>query len=549
MRPYEWLNDDARTILSRGYCREGQTAEERIEEIAKHAGSILGPLFDVEKFIDYTARGFYSFSSPVWANFGAGRGLPCSCNGTAVMDEMESILQAVSEIGMMTKYGSGTSVYLGKLRERGAPISDGGKSNGPVNFARLYEVTTDVISQSDVRRGHCAGYLDIEHPDIMEFLDIQEESSEIQKMSIGVCVGDAFMERLIARDKDAMTVWARVIKKRFESGYPYIFFKDTVNRNAPQVYKDLWMTIFASNMCCEIALPSDAFNSFVCCLSSMNLEQYDEWKDTDAVELLFYFLDAVISDYVRLTEHIPYMERAHRFAKEHRAIGLGVLGWHSYLQKKSIAFESYEAMQKNNEIFKKLDMRTWNASVRLAEEFGCPKLLGNYGMRNTTRLAIAPTTTSSAILGQVSPGIDPYRNNYFVKDLAKGMFTWRNPHLREVLEQHNKDTEETWRSILVNRGSVQHLDFLSEHEKNVFKTWEELSQLTVVQQAAQRQQYIDQAQSLNLMIHPQTPIKEVNALMIEAWKLGVKTLYYQRSPENPAQAKVTEIMTCKACEG
>lgn len=547
MKPYEWLNADARTYLSRGYCRPGQSAEERIHEIADHAERILGAnIFPKEKFLDYMSRGFYSLSSPVWANFGANRGLPCSCNGSYIPDSIDGIFTKVAEVGMMTKHGAGTSAYFGDVRAQGSNIGDGGKASGPVSFMELYESVIRTISQAGVRRGNFVASMPIDHPDIMDFLELREEHSRVQDLSLGVCVPDSFMERVEARDPHALKVWARVIKKRFESGYPYIFFSDTVNRNKPFWYQGY--EILASNLCQEICLPSSLLESFVCCLSSINVAEWDELKDTDAIEVLFVFLDAVISDYIELTAGIPYMEAAHRFAVNHRAIGLGVLGWHTLLQRKSIPFASFDAMQLNNEIFQALDRRTRAASCWLAGELGECEVTKLTGYRNATRIAIAPTTSSSFILGQVSPGIEPHQGNYYVKDLAKGKFTYKNPEFLKLLDELGQNTEEVLYSVLVHGGSVQHLEFLSDHQKEVFLTAGEISQLSIIQQAAQRQRWIDQAQSLNLFIHPSTPPKEVNALMLEAWRLGVKTLYYQRGT-NPAQELGQNLLSCKACEG
>jgi ribonucleoside-diphosphate reductase alpha chain len=324
-------------------------------------------------------------------------------------------------------------------------------------------------------------------------------------------------------------------------------FSDTVNNNAPQVYKDKGMRIWASNLCSEIALASSEKESFVCDLSSMNMLHFEEWKETDAVETMIYFLDAVMSEYIEKTAGIRFMDAAREFAINQRALGLGVLGWHSYLQSKGIPFESMAAKYANVEIHKTISERSEAATKALATLFGEPPLLKGYGRRNVTTMAIAPTTSSSFILGQVSPSIEPLNSNYFVKDLAKGKFTYKNPYLKEVLKKHDKDTQEVWQNILVRDGSVQHLEFLTENEKDVFKTFGEISQREIIIQAAQRQKFIDQSQSINLMIHPQTSVKEVNSLMIEAWQMGVKTLYYQRST-NPAQELGRSILSCKSCE-
>ena len=547
MEDFFWLNDDSRTFLSRGYIDGDKTAERRISDIAEAAADILNDYDFADKFYNYMARGYYSLSSPVWSNFGTSKGLPISCNGVYVEDRMESILGKTAEIGMQTKMGAGTSAYLGSLRSRGSAINTGGTADGPVHFANLLETTVDIIAQGNVRRGSCAVYLDIESPDILEFLDTREEGSTIQNLSLGVTISDEWMQSMIDGDADKRTTWARVLRKRRESGYPYLFFKDTVNNNKPQVLKDKERTIWASNLCSEIALPSAEDESFVCNLASMNLLTYDEWKLTDAVETMITFLDAVMTEYIRKTRGIQFMESSHNFAARWRALGLGQLGWHSYLQSKGIAFESFDAMLLNTEIAKTIKERSIKASQDLAQKYGEPEGMKGYGLRNLTVAAIAPTTSSSFILGQVSPSIEPLASNYFTKDLAKGKFTYRNPYLKDVLAKYEQDNEETWVSILKRGGSVQHLDFLTEDEKNVFKTFSEISPLIIVQQAAARQKHIDQAQSLNILIHPDVSAKDVNALLIEGWKLGVKTFYYQRSA-NPAQELVRDIMNCAACE-
>lgn len=922
-KEYYWLNSHSRLFLERGYLEEGITPEKRIKQIADNAEKILGIKGFSEKFENYMKLGFYSLATPIWTNFGNKRGLPVSCFGSLVKDQMEAILDKASEVGMMSKLGGGTSGYFGDLRERGAKISVGGESSGAVHFMEIYDKVANVISQGSARRGSFAAYLPIEHPDIDEFLQIRSEGHPIQDMSIGITVTDKFMKELIEGDKEKRKIWAKVIQKRFETGYPYIMFVDTANKNAPQVYKDKKLKIKASNLCVtgdqrvpsdrglltakelykqggelklfdnknivsasemklieknakvykitldngmthtvtrhhkicvldrreqlknenkqivhvknveckdlkigqkvaiqtqkgvfgnknmpkesfllgiyqgdgtqnkdrimldvwekdfdlieeiqdchnyicekyntqfsertnrtynnanftdckvlqskvkkkrlssnalskslnfkkgfvpnwiwesneetqwqyirglfytdgtafksksignpmsislasvnkeflreiqiilanlgmqssirilrkkgkqflpngkgsyqyyetkdcwrliignknnaltfnkntgfldrkgieleekkyrdntkkfykinsieyvgkedvycckvntqehlwvcngflthncsEIQLFSDENNSFVCVLSSLNLLHWDEIKDTDAVETLIYFLDAVNEEFINKTKDVKFMSAAHNFAKNQRALGMGVLGWHSLLQSKMISFESMQAKLLNVEIWKTIKERSDNATQELAKIFGEPELLKGYGRRNVTTLAVAPTTSSSFILGQVSPSIEPLNSNYFVKNLAKGKFTYKNPYLKEVLKKYEKHNDEVWKSILIRGGSVQHLDFLTQEEKNVFKTFGEISQKEIIIQAAQRQKYIDQAQSLNLMIPPATPPKQVNSLLIEGWEMGIKTFYYQRSA-NPAQELARSILTCSSCE-
>lgn len=543
-----WLNKDSRKFLERGYLAKGTTPETRMRQIAEHAEKILNKEGFADKFESYLHAGWYSLSSPIWANFGNGRGLSISCNGCYVSDDMYSILfKSGVETGMLTKYGAGTSGYFGDLRPRGSVISGDGVASGPVHYMEEFDTTARVVSQSNVRRGSFAAYLPIEHPDIEEFLNIREEGHQIQDMSIGVTVSDKFMKEMIDGDKDKRKVWARLIKKRIESGYPYVFFSDTVNNNAPQVYKDKGLKIYASNLCSEIALSSSPTETFVCNLSSMNILHFDEWKDTDAVETLTYFLDAVMEDYIQSVKNIPGLEHPYNFARKQRALGIGVLGWHSYLQSKMIAFESMEAKMLNVKIHKLIRDKSVAASKEMATIYGEPELMKGYGMRNSTTMAIAPTTSSSFILGQVSPSIEPLNSNYFVKDLAKGKFTYKNPYLEALLEKYEKNTPDVWTSILVKGGSVQHLTFLSETEKDVFKTFGEISQKEIIIQASARQKYIDQSQSLNLTIHPKTSPKDINSLMIFAWEQGVKTLYYQRGT-NPSQELSRSLLECKSCE-
>jgi ribonucleoside-diphosphate reductase alpha chain len=524
------------------------SAEQRIRQIADYAEGILGIEGFGDKFYDYMARGWYSLATPVWTNFGLHRGLPISCYGSYIEDDSASILFTASEVGMMTKLGGGTSAYFGKLRPRGAPIRDNGYSNGSFSFAKLFDRMIEVFSQGSTRRGQCAAYIDIEHPDLEEWLWIQREGCDIQLLYWGVCVGNEWLQQMRDGDADKRRLWAKVLEARSEVGIPYIFFKDNANNGAPEVYQRLGKRVYASNLCTEIMLPASADESFVCCLSSMNLLHYDEWKDTDAVETMVFFLDAVMEDFIRRVEGIPFMQRAYNFAVRHRALGLGVLGWHSLLQSKRIPIESMDAYRLNVEVFRTIYDRAYNASMDLARRFGEPEYLKGTGRRNTTLLAIAPTKSSSFILGQVSPSIEPFMSNYHVKDLAKVKTTFKNPYLQQALRERGKDTDEVWQSIAARDGSVQHLDFLSDEERDTFKTFSEISQMTLVQQAAQRQAFIDQGQSLNLMIHPETPVRDINLLLLRAAEMGVKSLYYQYSVNAAQEFNRELLLSCRVCE-
>ena len=542
-----WFNEESEQMLNRGYLLNGETLEGAIDRITSAAARRLYKPELKDAFKEMIVKGWISFSSPVWANMGTQRGLPISCFNVHVPDSIEGITHKMGEVIMQTKIGGGTSGYFGELRHRGTAVTDNGKSSGSVSFMKLFDTAMDVVSQGGVRRGAFAAYLDIDHDDIEEFLQIRDIGNPIQNLFMGVCVPDYWMQDMIDGDADKRRIWAKVLESRQQKGMPYILFTDNVNRNKPQVYKDKGLTINASNLCSEIMLPSTADESFICCLSSMNLELYDEWKDTNAVKLAIYFLDAVLSEFIEKTEGNYYLSAARNFAIRHRALGLGVLGYHSYLQRNMIPFESMEAKMFNAKVFKQIQEQSLAASKELANIYGEPELLKGYGVRNATTMAIAPTTSSSSILGQTSPGIEPFASNYYKAGLAKGNFIRKNKYLAKLLEEKGLDTEDVWRDIMLNHGSVQHMHQLTQEEKDVFKTFKEISPLEIVTQAAQRQQYIDQAQSLNLNIPSSMPIKDVNKVIIDAWKMGVKTLYYQRS-QSVSKELVINFMNCSSCE-
>ena len=568
---YQWYTAASKIFMERDYLLPGQTMEQRVKIIADYAQHILqtsgndGLRHDeaayaesvaanrakydgyAAKLTDYISRGWYSLSTPIWCNFGNTRGLGISCFGSFMEDSLDSILEAQSEVGMLTKNGGGTSGYFGKLRPRGASITNNGKSSGAVHFMRMFENQTDIISQGSARRGHFAAYLDIDHPDVAEFLDIRSDGNPLQDISFGVCVSTPWIEAMRGGDKEKQKTWARVLEVRSNLGFPYVFFSDVVNNNTVDVYKDLGLRITQSNMCTEICLPNSATETFVCDLGSMNDLYFDEWAGTDAVEVLVTLLDTVMTDFIERASKIKYLDRAVAFARNHRALGVGQLGWHSYLQSKMIPFESMEAKFLNTQIAQAIKRQAYAASEKLAASFGEAPILKGYGRRNTTLLAIAPTTSSAFILGQVSQSIEPWNSNIFIKDLAKIKHTIKNPYLEALLEEKGQNTTETWTNILKHGGSVAKLECLTPLEKNVFKTFAEISQREVVIQAAARQKFIDQGQSLNLMIHPSTPTRDINKLMLEAHDLGVKTLYYQHSV-NAAQEFSRDILNCVSCE-
>ncbi len=548
MNYFKWLNDASRKSLHEGPLKSlNVTAEERVEQIVANAAKISGSDELGENLKEVIARGWCSLSSPIWANYGLDRGLPISCYGSYIGDSVDSIADTVAEVAIMCKEGGGTSGYLGDIRGRGERIQLNGESHGTLPFMSWLENTATTISQGSTRRGKFAGYIDATHKDIFEWLDIQKEGNIIQSAPYGVCLSDEFMRGAKEGTKNYRKILAKILESRSETGLPYIMYTDNANNNAPEVYRDKHR-IHASNLCTEIMLPTNDAWSFVCCLSSMNLAKFDEWKGTHAVNTMVRFLDTVMTEFIEKASKIKKMEKAVNFAVANRALGLGALGWHDLLQSKSIAFDSMEAMMLNAQTFGYISKEAHAASRQLAMEFGQEGIMIGTDRRNATVMAVAPTKSSSFILEQTSQGVEPHVSNYFVNNLANAEETYKNRRLEKVLDQLGKNTSDVWLSILKHDGSVAHLDFLDDHTKEVFKTFQEISQLAIIQQAAQRQKFIDQGQSINLTIHPDTHIKDMNTLLYTAWELGVKSLYYQYST-SAAQNLNRDLLNCSSCEG
>lgn len=553
-KDFVWLNKNSYDFLrvDESYIKDNETVAQRVTRMAERAFVELYPNPEYYNlFIEFMTKGFISLASPIWANYGRVGQVAISCFGSYVADSMDSILFTGAEVGMMSKYGGGTSAKL-NLRPRGSQISKGGKSEGSVHFSKLFDKIIDTCKQSSVRRGAMAVYLDIEHQDLDEFLTIKHEGSDIQNLFTGVSVGNQWLTDMENRDSDKMKTWAKVLKSRQRVGMPYVFLRDNVNNGKPQIYKDLGLEIVGSNLCAEIMLPSSEDESFVCCISSLNAERYDEWKDTKVAKVLLAFLDTVLTDFIGVAKDIPFLNRAVKFSERHRAVGIGVLGYHSYLQKNMIPFESMEAKMFNAEIFSHIQKETYEESIRLGEEIGFAPIFSecettDIKRRNTTTMAVAPTSSSSFILGQTSQGIEPFRSNFYIRSMAKKKIPCKNPHLERLLESKGFNTPEVWEKISSDFGSVQKLEELTSEEKEVFKTFAEISQMEVATQAAQRQQFIDQGQSINFLIHPKTPTKDVNSLMMYAYKNGIKSLYYQHSI-SAVQEYSNNITSCATCE-
>jgi len=553
----EWMSPESLKTLEGGYLLPNETPRGMYDRVAASAASRLPKQDMREKFFNAMWNNWLTPSTPVLSNCGTSRGLPISCFSSFVDDNTFHIMDTLTEVAMLSKYGGGTAVHFSALRPKGSPISGGGVTDGVVPFIKMFDSVSAGISQAGVRRGSTAVYLDIEHEDFDEFIRIRRPEGDLNRqcpnIHHGVSVSDAFMAKVVGGDAEARKRWQEVIKTRYETGEPYLFFSDNVNNSNPPTYKELGLTVKGSNLCNEISLFTDSEHSLVCCLSSLNLARWDEWKDTDLVETAIMFLDGVMSEFLEAARGRQGFERAVRFAEKSRALGLGVLGFHTLLQKKMIPIDSMETYLLNNVIFKTIRTKAEAATKELAELYGEPEWCKGHGRRNTHLLACAPTVSNSLISSNVSPGIEPWAANAFSQKSAKGMFFRRNPQLQELLASKGQDSEDTWKSIVGNKGSVQHLTCLTDEEKKVFETAREMNQFVLVKLASARQVHIDQGQSLNLFFPKNADPKYINQVHIEAWKSGVKGLYYMRTEsaiagESATRAYKREASECSYCE-
>jgi ribonucleoside-diphosphate reductase alpha chain len=502
-----------------------------------------------ERFFELFWKGWLGGASPVLSNMGTDKGYPISCFASYVGDNRESIFSSFQEIPWLTSNGGGTAVHISDIRARGAAIANGGVSSGVVPWLKIHDSEIVGVSQSGFRKGALAAYLNIDHPDFDDFIKMRQPHGDpnFQCLNIhhAVVIPDSFMERLQAGDEEARRRWAKVLQLRRQTGEPYLFFIDTVNRANPECYKALGLDVKGSNLCCEINLHTSELYTLVCCLSSLNAAKYDEWKnDSRVVQDSIYLLDAVMEEFIQKARGKVGFEKAVAFAEKSRALGLGVMGYHTLLQQRSIPFASNEARVLNEELFERLEEGTLAATAELAFIFGEPEWCKGFGVRNTHTTCCAPTKSNSTICGNVSEGIEPIVANYFIKD-TKGAFIQRNTVFAELLKEKGYDQTEVWSDILAHAGSVQHLPFLSEHEKAVFLTAHEIDQLELVRQAAARQQYIDQSQSLNLFFPESATLAEINKVHFAAWKLGVKSLYYQKGEPKSRAGSVVDYEAIK----
>jgi ribonucleoside-diphosphate reductase alpha chain len=551
----EWMTEDSFQTVSRGYLLKGETPKGMYARVAKAAGSYYADSKHWEKvFFDAMWRNWLCAASPILSNMGTERGLPISCNGFEVGDSLDSIFKKNHELAMLSKNGAGVSGYLGNIRGRGTEIKGNGKSEGVIPWAKIYDTTTLSVNQGSTRRGATSLYLPVEHGDAEEWVNMRRPTGDANRRCLnihhGLIVTDKWMEEMLAGDDKKRKQWEAILTARVETGEPYLFFSDNVNKHLPQCYIDRKMKVKFSNLCTEIALFSDLKHTFVCCLSSLNALKWDEWKDSDLPEIATRFLDAVIEEYIKKASKTEGLENSVRSAIKGRAIGIGILGWHSLLQSNMIPFDSFKAMMLNNQIFKKIRVGFEKETAILAKELGEPEWCKGSGRRNTHGLAQAPTKTNSLISSAGSEGTDPIAANIFVVKSAKGTWITKNKRLETLLEIKGKNNEATWKSINQHSGSVQQLSFLTDEEKAVFLTAREINQFAIIKQAAQRQKWIDQAASVNLFFANNSSVKYIHDVHVDAWKSGVKTLYYLRNEGvikgDLASRSSTECAACEA---
>lgn len=555
----EWGNNDLYlTTIKGGYLQKNETPKQAYERLAYTACKFLNKPDLFDQFFNIFWNGWLIPSTPVMSSFGTDKGLPISCFSGLVSDDMYDIGRKELEMRMLSKHGGGTAYDFSEVRPIGSPIKNGelGTSDGIIPFMKSYDSTIISSKQGRLRRGAVAMYLDIEHKEYPEFLEIREPKGDINRqchnIHQGAVITDAFMRNVKASDGIERKLWVDTLKKRVKTGEPYMMFIDNANRNLPQNWNKHNLKVKHSNLCSEIFLPTDGEHTLVCCLSSLNLYKYDEWKDTNTVRLAIFFLDAVIEEFIQKSSNIKGIEDSTRFAIKSRALGLGTLGYHTYLQSKNIPFISIYANGQTNKIFSYIRDQADQASNELAEMFGEPEWCKGTGFRNLTKLAIAPNRSSAKLAGGISQGVEPIAANIYVDDDSKGIHIRRNPELVKLLESKERNIPEVWDQIIEDKGSVANIRCLSEEEKEVFKTFKEINQLELVKQAGIRQQYLDQGQSINLAFPQDAPAKFINLVHYTAWEVGLKSLYYFRSESNlrADSAQQRDLYSeCVICEG
>jgi ribonucleoside-diphosphate reductase alpha chain len=559
-----WGETDVyKKTIGGGYLLNGETPKDAYMRVCTTVAKRLERPEMAETFFEYVWKGWLCLASPVLSNTGTDRGLPISCFGIDVGDSVYEIGIKNLEMMLLAKHGGGVGIGINMIRPAGAKIKGNGTSDGTVPFCKIYDSTILATNQGSVRRGAASVNINIDHPDFEEWLEIREPKGDVNRQSLNLhqcaVVGDKFMRKLDAGDKDARRLWGKLLQKRKATGEPYILFKGNTNKGNPAAYRKHGLKVHMTNICSEITLHTDESHSFVCCLSSLNLAKYDEWKNTNLVYDSIWFLDGVLEEFIQKSKGKVGFHNSVRSAEKGRALGLGVLGWHTYLQEQGLPFEGLLSQYETRRIFSQIKIESERASMALAEAFGEPLWCRGSAMRNTHLRAIAPTVSNSKLSGNVSPGIEPWAANVFTEQSAKGTFIRKNPTLQKVLKKNKIDTQKVWNKILRDGGSVQGVKELEKvtvgkfdtPAKEVFKTFKEINQLELVNQAGIRQQYIDQSVSLNLAFPSVATPKWINKVHMEAWKKGIKTLYYMRT-ESVLRGDIAEQAmdeNCLACDG
>ena len=551
----EWGDTEVyKKTIAGGYLLGSESPKDAYERVCNTVAKRLDKPELAKTFYEYIWNGWLCLASPVLSNTGTDRGLPISCFGIDVADSIIDIGQKNLEMMLLAKHGGGVGIGINQIRPAGAKIKGNGTSDGVVPFCKIYDSTILATNQGSVRRGAASVNINIEHPDFEEWIEIREPKGDVNRQSLNLhqcaVVGDKFMRRLEQGDAEARKRWGKLLQKRKATGEPYVLFKGNTNKNNPTAYKQNALKVHMTNICSEITLHTDENHSFICCLSSLNLAKYDEWKNTNIIHDSIWFLDGVLEEFIQKAKYRKGFENSVRSAEKGRALGLGVLGWHTYLQERGLPFEGLLAQYETRKIFSQIKIESERASMALADIYGEPLWCVGTGFRNTHLRAIAPTVSNSKLSGNVSPGIEPWAANIFTEQSAKGTFIRKNPTLENILKKQKLNTKEIWDKILADGGSVQDIKGLSEDTKEVFKTFKELNQLELVRQAGIRQQYIDQSVSLNLAFPSEATPKWINKVHMDAWRKGIKTLYYMRT-ESVLRGDIAKdaMEDCVACDG
>ena len=551
----EWGDTEVyKKTIAGGYLLGSESPKDAYERVCNTVAKRLDKPELAKTFYEYIWNGWLCLASPVLSNTGTDRGLPISCFGIDVADSIIDIGQKNLEMMLLAKHGGGVGIGVNQIRPAGAQIKGNGTSDGVVPFCKIYDSTILATNQGSVRRGAASVNINIEHPDFEDWIEIREPKGDVNRQSLNLhqcaVVGDKFMRRLEQGDAEARKRWGKLLQKRKATGEPYVLFKGNTNKNNPAAYKQNALKVHMTNICSEITLHTDENHSFICCLSSLNLAKYDEWKNTNIIHDSIWFLDGVLEEFIQKAKYRKGFENSVRSAEKGRALGLGVLGWHTYLQERGLPFEGLLAQYETRKIFSQIKIESERASMALAETYGEPLWCVGTGFRNTHLRAIAPTVSNSKLSGNVSPGIEPWAANIFTEQSAKGTFIRKNPTLETILKKQKLNTKEVWDKILADGGSVQDIEGLDEDTKEVFKTFKELNQLELVRQAGIRQQYIDQSVSLNLAFPSEATPKWINKVHMDAWRKGIKTLYYMRT-ESVLRGDIANqaMEDCVACDG